>query len=106
MACPKIMPDLRIPSAFDYEGNSVNVDSKIGRLVDLWLVGIHQNGGFTKVWVGLKTVFLPLVLGELYWFWNRLRHLPRNTTLLEKMLMSLGASLSLLNLPLEYATLR
>ena len=34
--------NLRIPSAFDYEGHSVNVDSKIGRLVDLWLVGIHQ----------------------------------------------------------------
>jgi len=97
--------NLRIPSAFDYEGHEVNVDSKIGRLVDLWLVGIHQNGGFTKVWVALKTIFLPLVVGELYWFWNRLRHLPRSTTLLEKMLMCLGASLSLLNLPLEYATL-
>jgi len=35
--------NLRIPSAFDYEGHSVNVDSKIGRLVDLWLVGIHQT---------------------------------------------------------------
>ena len=57
------------------------------------------------MWVGLKTVFFPAVLGELYWFWNRLRPLPRNTTLLEKMLMCLGASLSLLNLPLEYATL-
>jgi len=97
--------NLRIPSAFDYEGHSVNVDSKIGRLVDLWMVAIHQNGGFTKVWVTMKTVFLPLVLGELYWFWNRLRHLPRPTTLLEKMLLSLGCALSLLNLPLEYATL-
>ena len=37
--------------------------------------------------------------------YRRLRLLPRNPTLLEKMLLSLGCGLALLNLPMEYLTL-
>ena len=52
--------NLRIPSAFDYEGQSVNVDSKIGKLVDLWLVGIHQVwslSGLKVSWQVLRNNF-------------------------------------------------
>ena len=97
--------NFRLPSIFDDDGKTVEIANKLGRLSDFWLTGIHQNGGFTMIWVALKTVFFPLVLGELWWFYNRLQQLPRPTTLLEKMLLILGTSLSLLNIPLEYATL-
>merc|ERR1719195_1514955 len=39
------------------------------------------------------------------WFWRRLRLISRPPSLLEKMLLSLGAALTFLNLPIEYATL-
>jgi len=53
----------------------------------------------------LKTIFFPLVLGEVIWFWKRIHQLPRDPTLLEKMLLALGSSLIFLDLPLEYFTL-
>jgi hypothetical protein len=79
--------------------------SELGKLVDLWMIAIHQNGGFTKVWVSLKTIFFPAIILEMYWMVKRLGLLPRPPTLLEKMLLTLGGSLTLLNLPLEYLTL-
>ena len=93
--------NLRLPAAYDHEGNEIAVNTEIGKLVDIWMVGIHQNGGFTKVWVSLKTIFLPIVLIELFWFRNRLNRKAESRTLLEKSLLCLGATLSILNLPLE-----
>ena len=75
------------------------------RLADIWLVAINQNGGFTRVWVTLKTLFFPIIIIEMVWFWRRLSLIARPPSLLEKMLMSLGAALTFLNLPIEYATL-
>ena len=39
------------------------------------------------------------------WFWHRIVQLPRGSTLLERTLLSLGCSLTLLNAPMEYLTL-
>ena len=97
--------NLRIPSAFDYDGHSLIENDKLGKLVDLWMISIHQNGGFTKIWLSLKTIFFPAVLLEIFWMKRRLNLLPRNATLLEKMLLTLGCTLALLDLPLEYFTL-
>lgn len=97
--------NLRIPSAYDYDGHEISINGELGKLVDLWLVAIHQNGGFTKVWLTLKTCFFAAIIGELYWFKRRLRLLPRESTLLEKILFQLGLSLTLLNVPMEYLTL-
>lgn len=80
-------------------------NNDLGKLVDLWMISIHQNGGFTKVWLSLKTIFFPAVLLELWWMSRRLRLLPRNPTLLEKMLITLGLALAFLDLPMEYLTL-
>ena len=82
-----------------------NSDMYLIRLADIWLVAINQNGGFTRVWVTLKTLFFPIIIVEMVWFWRRLRLIARPPSLLEKMLMSLGAALTFLNLPIEYATL-
>merc|ERR1712079_982028 len=42
---------------------------------------------------------------EMVWFWRRVTMLARPPSLLEKMLLSLGAALTFLNLPIEYFTL-
>ena len=84
---------------------TISINTELGRLADIWLVAINQNGGFTRVWVTLKTLFFPIIIVEMIWFWRRLRLISRPPSLLEKMLLSLGAALTFLNLPIEYATL-
>ncbi|XP_077283852.1 wnt ligand secretion mediator [Arctopsyche grandis] len=84
--------------------NEANVH--IGHLNDVWLIAINQNGGFTKVWLSLKTIFFPFIIAIMVWFWRRVHMLSRKPVILEKMLLSLGATLCLLNLPLEYLTLQ
>ncbi|XP_011498233.1 PREDICTED: protein wntless [Ceratosolen solmsi marchali] len=82
-----------------------NVNQDLGHVTDLWLTVINQNGGFTKVWVSLKTIYFPITLLILCWYWRRIHMLSRSPALLEYMLLGLGCALSLLNLPLEYFTL-
>ena len=86
---------------YDHNGQEMLKNQDIGKLVDVWMTGIIQNGGFTKVWVAMKTVLFPIVLIELFWFQKRLNQLPRSPTLLETSLRFLGGSLSILNFPLE-----
>ncbi|RWS18011.1 wntless-like protein [Dinothrombium tinctorium] len=77
-----------------------------GYLSDLDLIVIHQNGEFTKIWLSLKTNFTFMTLFTLIWFCNRLRQLVREITLVEKMLIVLGCTITQLNVPLELLTLR
>uniref|UniRef100_A0A182K336 Protein wntless n=1 Tax=Anopheles christyi TaxID=43041 RepID=A0A182K336_9DIPT len=81
----------------------MNLD--IGHIKDLHLSVIYQNGGFTKVWVSLKTVFLPFIVLIMAWFWQRVHLLQRKPALLEEMLLALGCALTFLNMPFEYFTL-
>jgi len=98
--------NIRFPSAYmTVDKETISINTELGRLADIWLVAINQNGGFTRVWVTLKTLFFPIIIVEMIWFWRRLRLIARPPSLLEKMLMSLGAALTFLNLPIEYATL-
>lgn len=69
----------------------------IGVLEDIHLVTINQNGGFTKIWFSLKTVFTPLVLAGLVWYWNRVKAQGRPPALLEKMILFLGVAIEFLN---------
>ncbi|KAF7993336.1 hypothetical protein HCN44_006396 [Aphidius gifuensis] len=82
-----------------------NINQNLGTIGDIWLTVINQSGGFTKVWVSLKTIFFPIVLSVLFWYWRRVNMLSRTPTLLEYMLLALGSALSFLNMPLEYLTL-
>lgn len=84
--------NVRIP--VDNE-RKMNLD--IGFINDLHLSTIYQNGGFTKVWMALKSVFFPLIVAVMIWFWNRVHQLQRKPVLLEYMLIYLGASLTFLN---------
>ncbi|KPJ14037.1 Protein wntless [Papilio machaon] len=85
--------------------DSPSMNTNIGHIQDLWLTVINQNGGFTKVWLSLKTIFFPCIIGILTWFWNRIHMLQRKPVLLEKMLLCLGIALCFLNMPFEYLTL-
>lgn len=71
----------------------------------IMLTFIYQTGGFTQMWLIMKTVIFPIVLCVMCWFWNRISQLERVSNLLEQMLFSLGISLTLLNLPVEWLTL-
>lgn len=82
-----------------------DMNINIGHVQDMWLTVINQNGGFTKVWLSLKTVFFPCIIAILVWFWRRIHMLQRKPVLLEKMLLGLGIALCLLNMPIEYLTL-
>ena len=82
-----------------------NQNTDIGALKNLWLTVINQNGGFTKVWVSMKTVMFPIVLVVLIWFWRRVREEERPASFLEKSIMALGIGNTLLNVPLEWFTL-
>ncbi|XKL62438.1 hypothetical protein PGB90_002271 [Kerria lacca] len=81
------------------------INTNLGDLEDLGLVAINQNGGFTVVWLILKTTFFPLIILTMMWFWNRVHQLKRSPVLLEYMILSLGGTLTLLNAPFEWLTL-
>ena len=90
--------NIRLPAGPD-------INKGLGDVQDIWLVAINQNGGFTKVWVSLKTVFFPCIIIIMIWFWKRVHQLSRSPALLEYMLVFLGVALTFLNMPLEYLTL-
>lgn len=69
----------------------------IGNIRDIQLTVIYQNGGFTKIWLTLKTIFLPFIIGIMCWFWRRVHQLQRKPVLIEYMLIYLGAALTFLN---------
>lgn len=76
-----------------------------GFLSNLQMVAIHHNGGFTKIWLSLKSVFTVMTLLTLLWYLNRINQLSRDTNLLEKSLILLGFGLTQLNVPIEFLSL-
>lgn len=82
-----------------------NANTKLGRVHEVQLNIIYMNGGFTRVWVSLKTVFFPIIVGIIAWFWRRVFILDRTPALLEYMLFSLGITLAILDFPIEYFSL-
>ncbi|XP_047493046.1 protein wntless-like isoform X1 [Penaeus chinensis] len=97
--------NVRLPVNMVDSSEETGMNTKLGHIHDMWVAFIHQNGGFTKVWVSLKTIFFPIIVAIMVWFWRRISQLSRPPALLEYMLMVLGAALTLLNCPLEYLTL-
>nr|ACJ64863.1 Evi/Wls [Schmidtea mediterranea] len=82
------------------------INTELGKLQDLWVTEIHQNGGFTMVvWFALKTTMFPLTLTALVFFWYRISLLDRNPNLLEQTIISLGVMMSILNFPIEWLSL-
>lgn len=97
--------NVRLPIDNEDEPREFPINTELGRVADMWVYFINQNGGFTKVWVSLKTIFFPIIVAIMVWFWQRISQLNRPPALLEYMLMWLGGALTLLNCPFEYLTL-
>ncbi|XP_063283974.1 protein wntless homolog [Pelobates fuscus] len=74
----------------------------IGEIKDLHLVGIFQNGGFTKVWFAMKTFLTPSILIIMIWYWRRITLMTRSPVLLEKVIFALGISMTFINIPVEW----
>lgn len=77
-----------------------------GRLIEITGVAIHHNGGFTQIWLSMKTIFFIITLSTLIWYCQRLSRLSRKTILIERLLIGLGTALTQLNLPVELLTLQ
>lgn len=75
------------------------------RLSEVEGVAIHHNGGFTQIWLTLKSICFILTLATLIWYCRRLSGLNRNTILIERLLIGLGSALTQLNVPVELLTL-
>ncbi|KAF5291570.1 hypothetical protein FQR65_LT01883 [Abscondita terminalis] len=88
---------------FPVDDKKMNAD--LGFIHSIYLNAIHMNGGFTKVWLSLKSVFFPVLIGIMVWFWRRVHMLARTPALLEYLLLTVGIALGVLNAPLEFLTL-
>ncbi|KAH0618515.1 hypothetical protein JD844_017795 [Phrynosoma platyrhinos] len=82
------------------EKKGINVG--IGEIKDIRLVGIHQNGGFTKVWFAMKTFLTPSIIIIMIWYWRRITLMTRPPVLLEKVIFALGISMTFINIPVEW----
>ncbi|CAB1325919.1 unnamed protein product [Coregonus sp. 'balchen'] len=89
--------NIRLPVS---ERKKINVG--IGEIKDIRLVGIHQNGGFTKVWFAMKTFLTPSILIILVWYWRRITLMMRPPVLLEKVIFALGLCMTFINIPVEW----
>uniref|UniRef100_A0A8D0LA00 Wnt ligand secretion mediator n=1 Tax=Sphenodon punctatus TaxID=8508 RepID=A0A8D0LA00_SPHPU len=89
--------NIRIPVI---EKKGINVG--IGEIKDIRLVGIHQNGGFTKVWFAMKTFLTPSIFIIMVWYWRRITMMTRAPVLLEKVIFALGISMTFINIPVEW----
>ncbi|CAI2330425.1 unnamed protein product [Caenorhabditis sp. 36 PRJEB53466] len=103
---PFYLVNIRIPidqAACQYDPRSPNC--QIGKISGLRLIEIHQNGGFTLVWLWTKTLMTPVVCACLWWYWQRINQLARNPLLLERAILLLGLSLAILDFPIEWISL-
>ncbi|XP_053105075.1 protein wntless homolog isoform X2 [Hemicordylus capensis] len=82
------------------EKKGINVG--IGVIKDIGLVGIHQNGGFTKIWFAMKTFLTPSIIIIMVWYWRRITMMTRAPVLLEKVIFALGISMTFINIPVEW----
>ncbi|CAB3411180.1 unnamed protein product [Caenorhabditis bovis] len=103
---PFYLINIRIPinqAACRYNPSSPNC--QIGKINELRLIEIHQNGGFTLVWLWMKTLLTPVMIASIWWYWKRVYHLARHPLLLEKAILLLGVSVAILDFPIEWISL-
>ncbi|KAI6194438.1 hypothetical protein M3Y96_01124900 [Aphelenchoides besseyi] len=77
----------------------------LGMIKEMRVIAIHQNGGFTAIWLWMKTLITPLVILVTRWYYKRMTMLNRKRFLIEKCILALGISLAVLDLPIEWISL-
>ncbi|VDN60220.1 unnamed protein product [Dracunculus medinensis] len=103
---PFYLINLRIPvnqSLCHINPNGPNC--AIGKIADLRIIAIHQNGGFTAIWLWMKTFVSPFVIIAIHWYWKRVSALNRKPYLVEQSIMALGIGLAILDVPIEWLSL-
>ncbi|KIH59539.1 hypothetical protein ANCDUO_10222 [Ancylostoma duodenale] len=95
---PFYLLNIRIPiNQTACRTNPRSPNCQIGKITNLRVVTIHQNGGFTLVWLWLKTLLFPAMVAAIWWYWSRVDKLARKPLLLEKAIMTLGVSMAILD---------
>ncbi|EYC22836.1 hypothetical protein Y032_0016g2977 [Ancylostoma ceylanicum] len=103
---PFYLLNIRIPiNQTACRTNPRSPNCQIGKITNLRVVTIHQNGGFTLVWLWLKTLLFPAMVAAIWWYWSRVDKLARKPLLLEKAIMTLGVSMAILDFPLEWISI-
>uniref|UniRef100_A0AAF5I090 Protein wntless n=2 Tax=Strongyloides stercoralis TaxID=6248 RepID=A0AAF5I090_STRER len=77
----------------------------LGMINEIRFISIHQNGGFTYIWLLMKTLITPFIGYGNYWYWRRIRDLNRPKYLVEKSILALGITTLILDIPFEWITL-
>ncbi|XP_038068222.1 protein wntless homolog A-like [Patiria miniata] len=95
--------NIRMPITKD-KATGALTNTNIGSPEDLHVVIIHQNGGFTTVWMSIKTIMFPIVLLITIWFWRRVKTQGKPSVLLERTIFALAIIMSILNFPMEWLT--
>ncbi|CAM5162452.1 unnamed protein product [Natator depressus] len=85
---------------------SQGINAGVGEIKDVCLMGIHQNKYFTKMWFAMKTFFTPIIFITLVWYWRRITMLTRAPVLLENLIFALGISMTFINIPVEWFSIR
>jgi len=70
---------------------------QLGFISDLRLIEVHQNGGFTLIWLWLKTLATPAVVASTMWYSGRVDGLNRPRRLIEKAILALGWAMAVLD---------
>ncbi|KAL5253393.1 hypothetical protein ACHWQZ_G013245 [Mnemiopsis leidyi] len=82
------------------------LNNDLPRIAGLEITEIHQNGGFTKVWVAQKSVMCPLLLLATLLFRRQVKRYEIHSPLLiTKVITAIGVTNVIFNLPLEYLSL-
>lgn len=94
--------NIRLPSS---SGDDSEMRNDLRKLQEISVYVIHPNGGFTVVWLTVKTLVFPVIAITLVWFMWRVSHLDRKPNVLEQTLMALGVALTILNIPVDWLSL-
>jgi len=96
--------NIRLPT-YDVNKETGPMNKDMGRLREISIFVIHPNGGFTLVWLSIKTFVFPIVASVLCWYIWRICHLDRKPNILEQSLIALGCAITILNIPVDWFTL-
>uniref|UniRef100_A0A0N4ZG27 Protein wntless homolog n=1 Tax=Parastrongyloides trichosuri TaxID=131310 RepID=A0A0N4ZG27_PARTI len=77
----------------------------LGLIDEIRFITIHQNGGFTYIWLLIKTLITPFIAYGNYWYFKRINNLNRPRYLVEDCILTLGVSTLLLDIPFEWITI-
>ena len=83
----------------------LGVNNKVPRLESLYVFEIHQNGGFSKIYIGQKTVICPIVLLATILYIRQVKKHDRSPLLITKVISGFGIATVIYNLPLDYISL-